>query len=108
MNARHVALLSWLLFTLCVAPAAARDYPDHEMTPGVRNPSVTQQNIKTTICKVGWTKTIRPPSSYTTNLKKQQIIEYGYSDTTPGHYEEDHLISLQLGGHPSNEKNLTS
>jgi hypothetical protein len=72
----------------------------------VTNPKVTQANIKRTICKAGWTKTIRPPSSYTTALKLQQIEEYGYSNKRPGSYEEDHLISLQLGGDPHDPQNL--
>jgi hypothetical protein len=41
-----------------------RTWPDKFMTPGATNPKVTQANIKRTICKAGWTKTIRPPSSY--------------------------------------------
>lgn len=39
-------------------------------------------------------------------LKQQQILEYGYKDKTPQHYEEDHLISLELGGDPKDPKNL--
>ena len=30
---------------------------------------------------------------------------YGYSDS-PANYELDHLISLELGGHPSDVRNL--
>jgi hypothetical protein len=29
--------------------------------------------IKSTICRSGYTATVRPPSSYTTNLKQQQM-----------------------------------
>jgi len=29
-----------------------------------------------------------------------------YVDKTPSHYQEDHLISLELGGHPRDPKNL--
>ena len=83
-----------------------RDLPDPTRTPGVANPDVTQDNIHETICVSGWTDTVRPPSSYTTNLKKAQIKEYRYRDKTPGSYEEDHLISLQLGGHPTDPQNL--
>ena len=80
--------------------------PDSKLTPGATNPSVTQANIKTTICASGFTATIRPPSSYTTALKKTQIVQYGYSDTKTASYEEDHLISLELGGAPKEAKNL--
>ena len=80
--------------------------PDPKLTPGAVNPKVTQANIKTTICKSGWTATIRPPSSYTTALKKTQIVQYGYSDVKTADYEEDHLISLELGGAPKDANNL--
>ncbi len=80
--------------------------PDADRTPGRINPDVTQQNIKRTICRPGWTATIRPPASYTNALKKRQIDEYGYRDKKPASYEEDHLISLQLGGHPRDPRNL--
>jgi hypothetical protein len=46
------------------------------LTPGVVNPDVTQQTIGDTICKHGWTKTIRPPSSYTGQLKLEQMEVY--------------------------------
>ena len=86
--------------------AFTRDLPDPKRTPGVANPDVTQDNIHQTICVSGWTKTIRPPTKYTNDLKVQQIKEYGYKDKKTSSYEEDHLISLQLGGHPTDAKNL--
>lgn len=58
------------------------------------------------ICVPGYTKTIRPPASYTTSLKVRQIAAYGYADTNPAHYEEDHFIPLELGGHPTDPRNL--
>ena len=80
--------------------------PDPNCTPGVLNPAVTQSTIDTTICVSGWTKTIRPPVSYTDKLKEQQIVAYGYSNTKPADYEEDHLVSLELGGDPTDPRNL--
>lgn len=80
--------------------------PDKNCTPGVIDPSVTQENIYQTICVKGYTKTVRPPVEYTNNLKREQIIEYGFEDTNLQNYEEDHLISLELGGSPSDPKNL--
>lgn len=80
--------------------------PDHACTPGITNPDVTQENIATTICQSGYTKTIRPPVSYTEPLKIQSIKTYAYSDTITKDYEEDHLISLELGGSPTDPKNL--
>jgi hypothetical protein len=78
---------------------------DITRTPGVLNPDVTQSNIATTICRHGWTKTIRPPTSYTNELKRKQMREYGVGGALT-HYQEDHLISLELGGHPTDPRNL--
>jgi len=72
----------------------------------VTNPDVTRSTIDTTICVSGWTATVRPPTSYTTPLKIQQIAEYGYTDASTSSYEEDHLIPLELGGSPADAKNL--
>jgi hypothetical protein len=80
--------------------------PDPTCTPGALNSAVTQNTIQSTICVSGWTKTIRPPASYTDKLKTHQIAEYGYSDTNPADYEEDHLVSLELGGDPTDPHNL--
>ncbi|HEY3018063.1 MAG TPA: hypothetical protein VGJ23_04460 [Gaiellaceae bacterium] len=74
-------------------------------TPGVLNPDVTQANIVGTICKHGWTRTIRPPTDYTNALKLKQMREYGVGGS-PSAYQEDHLISLELGGHPTDARNL--
>ncbi|WP_409465231.1 hypothetical protein [Amycolatopsis sp. GA6-003] len=80
--------------------------PDPVCTPGATNPDVTQDTIDDTICVPGWTATVRPPTSYTTKLKKQGIIDYGYSDTSLSSYEEDHFLPLELGGAPKDPKNL--
>ena len=80
-------------------------HADVERTPGVLNPDVAQANIDTTICKQGWTKTIRPPTSYTNDLKRKQMGEYAVGGALDD-YQEDHLISLELGGHPTDPRNL--
>jgi hypothetical protein len=78
---------------------------DPVRTPGVLNPDVTQATIAATICRRGWTRTIRPPVEYTNALKEKQMRAYG----EPGRisaYQEDHLISLELGGDPTDPRNL--
>ena len=80
--------------------------PDSVCSPGATDPRVTQGNIRTTICTRGYTAKVRPSTTYTDALKRSQIRQYGYTDTNPAHYEEDHLIPLELGGHPSDPKNL--
>jgi hypothetical protein len=111
---KTLAITAALLLALgTTAPAFAIDWQlqDTKVTPGLLNKSVTQADIKTTVCKVGWTKTIRPTVTYTNKLKDEQlkttyksfVAIYGAS---PSAYEEDHLISLQLGGDPSAPANL--
>jgi hypothetical protein len=75
------------------------------LTPGVLNPDVTQATIRSTICTRGWTRTIRPPSEYTSRLKLEQLGQYGLRGD-PKDFQEDHLISLELGGHPTDPRNL--
>jgi hypothetical protein len=75
------------------------------LTPGALNPDVTQATIRQTICSRGWTKTVRPPASYTSALKLVQIREYGFVGG-PVDYQEDHFISLELGGAPRDPHNL--
>jgi len=80
--------------------------PDPNCTPSATNPDVTQANIDSTICVSGYTATIRPPASYTNQLKVQSIHDYGYNDTNVSDYEEDHLIPLEVGGDPTSALNL--
>jgi hypothetical protein len=78
---------------------------DWALTPGVLNPVVTQATIATTICVKGWTRTVRPPVSYTNDLKRTGLRQYGLRGP-PSAFQEDHLISLELGGHPTDRRNL--
>lgn len=80
-------------------------YPNAELTPGALDSRVTQANIKSTICKPGYTKTVRPPVSVTSKIKQQTMAAYGFTDS-PQYYELDHLISLELGGCPACVTNL--
>ena len=84
----------------------ATGLPDAGLTPGATNPAVTPATLSQTICRSGWTATVRPPSSYTTGLKRAQIVAYGFNDTSLSSYEEDHLVPLELGGSPASPQNL--
>ena len=89
------------------AATVDKDLPNATYTPGSTNPAVTQANIQKTICVSGYTATIRPPSSYTTALKTRQLATYYKGNCTAATgCEEDHLISLEIGGNPRDEKNL--
>jgi hypothetical protein len=75
------------------------------LTPGALNPGVAQETIGSTICRHGWTSTVRPPTEYTNELKVEQMRAYRRTGS-PHDYQEDHLISLELGGHPTDPRNL--
>jgi len=78
---------------------------DPVLTPGVLNAAVTQATIRSTICRRGWTRTVRPPVSYTNALKQRGLRQYGVRGP-PSAFQEDHLISLELGGDPTDPRNL--
>ncbi len=95
--------LAWISF---------QGLPQHTLPPqgwGVTNPDITQTNISQTICNKNWsTSSIRPSVSYTNNIKSNYLNDpkWGYSDKKMSDYELDHVISLELGGAPSDPKNL--
>ena len=103
-TALALALIAFVL-VLAQHASAPAVVADPVRTPGVLNPDVTQATIGTTICVQGWTRTIRPPSEYTNALKLRQMRAYGESGP-PSAFQEDHLISLELGGHPTDPRNL--
>jgi hypothetical protein len=76
------------------SPATYR--PDPRCTPGGIDPKVTQANIHSTICRSGYTATVRPPVSETSRAKRAQYAAYGIASGDRS--ELDHLVSLELGG----------
>ena len=97
-----------LLFLLAgCSPAAPSQscIPDHHRAWGAINPKVTQQNLKTTVCVSGWSRTIRPPAFYTNRLKAKQMRELNLPGSAHD-YHEDHLVPLCAGGHPTDPRNL--
>jgi hypothetical protein len=110
---RHVDLLLVAAALLLVgflimrggSPRLAAERASWTLTPGALNPDVTQSTIRSTICRHGWTRTIRPPASYTGDLKLRQMRRYART-RSPRDYQEDHLISLELGGDPTDPRNL--
>ena len=69
---------------------------------GSLNPAVTQATIDTTICVPGWTRTVRPPVSFTNRVKRAQLPVGADLKA----FEEDHLMPLALGGAPRELANL--
>jgi hypothetical protein len=72
----------------------------------VLNPDVTPATIRSTICVQGWTATVRPPASYTDDLKRKQMATEHLTGTSAD-YEEDHRMPLELGGNPTDPQNLS-
>ena len=87
------------------APVRAGVRASWALTPGVVNLAVTQATLRATVCRRGWTKTVRPPTTYTNELKRRQLRARGLRGP-PSAYQEDHLISLELGGNPTDPRNL--
>ncbi len=113
-NSALVVTSLMLAATLGLSACGAATYsessglPNVKLTPGLTNPAVTQANIRTNICVVGWTATVRPPVSYTNQLKYNQLHS-GYNldgDLNMKDYEEDHIVPLEVGGNPSSPLNL--
>jgi hypothetical protein len=78
---------------------------DAHCTPGALNPAVTQSTISSTICRSGWTRTVRPRVSITEPEKLASMRAYG--DHGPAsRYEYDHLVPLELGGAANDARNL--
>ena len=79
--------------------------PDSRCTPGALNPAVTQATLSSTICRRGWTSTVRPPASITEPEKLASMRAYA-SPGSPSAYEYDHLVPLELGGAVNDARNL--
>lgn len=72
--------------------------PDGSCTPGAVDPRVSPATESTTICKSGYTATVRPSVSVTEPIKREQMAAYGLTGQPLAAEELDHLIPLELGG----------
>lgn len=68
------------------------------LVPGAVDPTATAAKV----CTPGYTKTVRPPASFTNKLKRSQLSP----GTNLRLYEEDHRVPLEVGGAPRDPKNL--
>jgi hypothetical protein len=85
--------------------ATGQTLPDPACTPGAISPKVTEETLDTTICRSGYTKSIRPPKDITEAEKRANAAAYGYTGRlSEGEY--DHLVPLSLGGDPNDARNL--
>jgi hypothetical protein len=78
--------------------------PDPRCTPGAVNPAVTQATISSTICRSGWTSTVRPAESIAEPEKFASMAAYNVRRASG--YEYDHVVPLELGGAVNDPRNL--
>ena len=80
------------------------ELPDPACSPGAVNPDVTPSSARETICKPGWSASVRPPTSVTTPEKRVEARAYGYTGSLKD-TELDHLIPLSIGGAVNDYRN---
>ena len=85
--------------------SAGQPLPDRRCTPGALNPKVKQSTLNATICKSGYTASIRPSSSVTAAEKRANAVSYHYRRSLT-QAEYDHLIPLEVGVDPNDPRNL--
>jgi hypothetical protein len=85
-----------------------KDGPCIQTTHGciALSPDVDEETIDATICVPGYTKSVRPATSYTNGVKKKLMQESGIDVARIRDYELDHIVPLALGGHPRKLSNL--
>jgi len=91
-----VQLSSGQCHVKAVDAASGKVLPDPTCTPGAVDPGVTQSNLAQTICRNGYSSSVRAPATETDKAKKVSLTQYGEQSTKTTEY--DHLISLELGG----------
>jgi len=88
---------------LLVADTVERRPPPD--VPGATNPAVRQDTLAETICRPGYSRSIRPAYAITEPLKRQMMQAQHPGEAFAG-YELDHLIPISLGGAPLDAKDL--
>jgi hypothetical protein len=78
-----------------------RGLPDPRCTPGAVRPGVSLAAV----CAPGYSRSVRPPESFTEPLKFAQMRSWGLPGPARA-YEEDHLVPLSVGGAPRAPANL--
>ena len=105
-----------LLLAACAGPRVAERSPNSSAAAPAcvqtshgclaLNPGVTPETIGRTICLPGYTRTVRPPTSYTNGVKAYLLRQAGINVSHMSEYELDHVVPLALGGHPRDPSNL--
>ena len=93
----HTHRINAVLFLAACSLAAAEHpvLPNPRLTPGATDPAVTQATVQNTICRHGYTKTVRNVGEAE---KKEVMARYGLPESQLAKVEIDHFISLEIGG----------
>ncbi len=86
------------LFVIMAANAIGAEMP--------LNRDVKQDNLDTTTCLHGWTRAVRPPVSYTGDIKRRMMAEIGVPPEGEADVILDHRIPIVLGGSPADPLNF--
>lgn len=70
------------------------------------NPDVSQATIRETICRPGYSSTVRPSTTFTNPIKRRLMGEAGIPAENSSEWALDHRIAIALGGHPRQLSNL--
>ena len=89
-----VKLMLFLMTLLVLVVPAMGQVPD---------PHVTQDNIRTTICRQDWVRAAQPPAKIA-RAKEELMQDAGVGDSDT--WNMDHIIPVCLGGAPFAQENL--
>lgn len=99
-----VAGLSRMLHMSMEVPHRAGRLPPPDL-PGATDSSIAQDNIGATICRPGYSRSVRPPYAVTAPLKRR-MMDAQHPGEPISAYERDHLIPISLGGAPLDARDL--
>ncbi len=105
MNSHFVLMAATT--ALCAASAFAAEHCVNTSHGCVAlNPDVVASTLHQTICKKGYTRTVRPATSYIAGVKSKLMRQSGIPISRANEFELDHIVPLSLGGHPRALSNL--
>ncbi|WP_158239158.1 hypothetical protein [Uliginosibacterium sp. TH139] len=96
-----ISAMKFLLISVLALPvmAIASGFP-------ALNPDVRQNTLQQTICRKGYSATVRPSTSFTNPIKYRFMGESGIPLHEASDWALDHRIAIALGGHPRQLSNF--
>jgi hypothetical protein len=105
MIGKGLTLAALLSLAACACGRAGASDITRAPVSGAIDPAITQGNVRATVCRLGYTKAVRPSNEWTQSTKHQLLVEQKLPGSVKD-YELDHLVPLELGGHPTSTSNL--